>query len=177
MKARSGRFVIMGVSGCGKSHIGRAFAAATGTTFADGDDLHPTSNIEKMSRGEPLNDADRAPWLDQVGAVLDAPGTVVACSALKRDYRDRIAGAAGGQVTFLFLRGRRETLLDRVSSRPGHFMPPSLLDSQLATLEEPGNDERHVTVDIEHPPAEVVARFLAGVDALATEDLPGDRDE
>lgn len=155
-------FVVMGVSGCGKSLIGQAFATAIGARFIDGDSLHPTANIAKMSRGEPLNDTDRAPWLDQVAKALATPGTVVACSALKRKYRDQIRAVAGTPVTFLYLRGQRDTLLARVSARPGHFMPPALLDSQLATLEAPGPDEAHLVADIEQTPAKIVALFRTG---------------
>ncbi len=157
------RYVVMGVCGCGKSHIGQAFAAAIKAKFYDGDTLHPASNIDKMSRGEPLTDADRAPWLEKVGAVLASADTVVACSALKRRYRDRIRAVADTQVTFLFLRGRRETLLNRMASRPGHFMPATLLDSQLATLEVPAGDEDHLVADIEQTPDQIIAIFQAGV--------------
>lgn len=156
------RFVVMGVSGCGKSLIGQRFADAIGATFRDGDDLHPPANIAKMSRGEPLDDTDRAPWLNKVGETLATDGTVVACSALKRTYRDLIRSVAGAPVTFLFLRGRRDTLLHRMSARPGHFMPPALLDSQLATLQPPTRDEPHLVADIEHTPDQIVAIFLAG---------------
>ena len=152
-------YVVMGVSGCGKSLIGAAFADAIGARFIDGDTLHPAANIAKMSRGAPLNDADRAPWLDKVGAALATSGTVVACSALKRAYRDRIRAVAVRPVTFLYLRGQRATLLARVSSRPGHFMPPALLDSQLATLEPPEPEEAHLVADIEQTPAQIVALF------------------
>jgi gluconokinase len=152
------RYVVMGVSGCGKSRIGAEFAQAENLPFTDGDSLHPAANIAKMSRGEPLDDTDRAPWLDRVGQVLQAPG-VVACSALKRIYRDRIRAQAGAPVVFLYLRGQRDTLLQRMAARPGHFMPVSLLDSQLATLEEPGADEAHRVADIEHTPAAIVAAF------------------
>ncbi len=154
-------YVVMGVSGCGKSLIGQAFATAIGAPFIDGDTLHPAANIAKMSRGEPLDDTDRAPWLTRVGQALVPPGTVVACSALKRKYRDQIRAVASTPVTFLYLRGQRDTLLTRVSNRPGHFMPPALLDSQLATLEPPGPDEAHLVADIEQTPGQIVALFRA----------------
>ena len=157
------RYVVMGVSGCGKSLIGADFAAATGARFIDGDDLHPQANIDKMRRGDPLDDKDRAPWLAKVGAALATDNTVIACSALKRSYRDQIRDTAGAPVTFLFLRGARETLLDRMASRPGHFMPPSLLDSQLATLEPPGPDEHSLIQDIEQGPARIVANFVTAI--------------
>ncbi|MEI6098533.1 MAG: gluconokinase [Alphaproteobacteria bacterium] len=161
------RCVVMGVSGCGKSRIGQDFANATGARFVDGDALHPPENIAKMRRGQPLDDLDRAPWLDRVGATLREPDTVVACSALKRRYRDRIRAGAGAPVMFLYLRGRRDTLLHRMTLRPGHFMPVSLLDSQLATLEEPGPDEPHLLADIEQSPQAIVAQFLSGTRALS----------
>ena len=157
------RYVVMGVSGCGKSRIGQDFAMAQGAEFVDGDSLHPPENVAKMRRGEPLDDSDRAPWLDRVGQVLQADDMVVACSALKRIYRDRIRAMAGAPVMFLFLRGKRETLLQRMASRPGHFMPVSLLDSQLATLEPPTADEPHLVADIEQSPAAIVRQFQAGL--------------
>jgi gluconokinase len=156
------RYVVMGTSGCGKSHIGAAFADAIGATFIDGDDLHPETNIAKMSRGEPLNDDDRAPWLDEVGQAL-GPNTVIGCSALKRIYRDRIRENAGEPVVFLYLHGTRDVLLDRVNGRPGHFMPPALLDSQLATLEHPTHDEHHVVANIDMTPDEIVATLVAAI--------------
>jgi gluconokinase len=155
----------MGVSGCGKSLIGLKFARATGAVFIDGDSLHPQANIDKMSRGIPLDDHDRRPWLERVGTELSADNTVVACSALKRAYRDLIRAKAGGKVTFLLLRGTRETLLARMSSRSGHFMPASLLDSQLATLQPPDADEAQLVADIELAPDAIVACFLAGLAA------------
>ncbi len=157
------RLVVMGVSGCGKSLIGQGLAAAIGAQFVDGDSLHPAANIAKMRRGEPLDDSDRAPWLDKIGETLTAKGTVVACSALKRAYRDRIRAVAGAPVTFLYLRGRRDTLMDRMSSRPGHFMPPNLLDSQLAALEPPAPDEPHLVADIENAPDAIIALFQDGL--------------
>lgn len=160
------RCVVMGVSGCGKSRIGADLARAMGATFTDGDSLHPPGNIAKMSRGEPLDDTDRAPWLDRVGQVLQADDTVVACSALRRIYRDRIRVMAGAPVLFLYLRGQRETLLQRMATRPGHFMPVSLLDSQLATLEPPGEDEMHLVADIESRPDAIVRQFQTALSGL-----------
>lgn len=155
-------YVIMGVSGCGKSKIGQAFAKATGAEFFDGDDLHPAENIAKMSRGEPLNDADRAPWLDKVGGQLAQAQEpmVIACSALKRIYRERIRTSAGKPVTFLYLEGTREVLSERMKHRDGHFMPVALLDSQLATLEPPDADELTVKASIDQSPDAVVAELL-----------------
>jgi carbohydrate kinase (thermoresistant glucokinase family) len=142
------RMVVMGVSGCGKTSVGEAIAEALAVQFVDGDDLHPEANKAKMGAGIPLDDEDRWPWLDKVGEVLaGADGAVVACSALKRMYRDRIRAAAPGTV-FVHLNGTRELLWERMSARQNHFMPVSLLDSQLAILEPLQADEAGVTLDI-----------------------------
>lgn len=154
----------MGVSGCGKSTIAERFADRMGLTWEDGDSLHPKSNIDKMSRGEPLQDADRWPWLERVGAQLAGEVDVIACSALKRAYRDRIAETAPG-VTFLFLDGSYEVLSARMKQRTGHFMPAGLLDSQLATLERPDADERAIRVDIDRTPDEIVDLLVARLGA------------
>lgn len=155
----------MGVSGCGKSKIGKGFARVIGARFFDGDDLHPAENIAKMSRGEALTDADRAPWLDRVGKQLAQASepTVIACSALRRIYRDRILENAGRPVTFLYLEGTRAVLSERMKHRDGHFMPVALLDSQLATLEPPGPDENTVKASIDQTPDQVVAELLEGI--------------
>ena len=154
------RIVAMGVSGCGKSLVGSMLADRLGLPFQDGDDLHPQSNIDKMARGTPLTDEDRWPWLDAVGRALADGDKVIACSALKRAYRDRIRDLAG-DVTFVHLSGDRALLLDRMGDRDGHFMPTDLLDSQLATLEPPGPDEDAVTAGIDQPPDQVVAEIMA----------------
>ena len=149
----------MGVSGSGKTTVGAALADALGLPFVDGDALHPAANVAKMAAGIPLDDADRAPWLDAVGAVLAAGPVVVACSALRRVYRDRLRAAAP-ELLLVFLDGSREVLAARMAARPGHFMPASLLDSQLATLERPDPDEHPVTVDIDAPVPEIVASLV-----------------
>ena len=161
------RIVVMGVTSTGKSLIGARLAEAVGGRFVDGDDLHPQANREKMIRGEPLDDRDRAPWLDRIGAALAAGEgtTVVACSALKRAYRDRIRMAAG-QAVFVHLTGPRAVIAERMAERTGHFMPVSLLDSQLATLEPPTPDERTVEVSIDATPTEMMARLLPRLRAL-----------
>lgn len=161
------KFVVMGVSGCGKSMIGAGVARAIGADFIDGDDLHPASNVAKMSAGIPLDDADRAPWLKTVGNTLrDAPGPrVIACSALKRRYRDAIRDAAGGPVVFLHLKGSRAVIGARMQARAGHFMPPALLDSQFAALEPPAPDEDIIEVDIDQTPDAIMAELVAGVNA------------
>ena len=151
-------YVVMGVSGCGKSTVGAAFAAAIGGRFVDGDDLHPPENVAKMSAGVPLTDADRWPWLDRVGGVLTG-GVVVGCSALKRAYRDRIRAVAG-PVRFLHLAGSRDVIAARMAARPGHFMPLGLLDSQFAALEPLAPDEDGVTVDIDQNLRAIVTELL-----------------
>ncbi len=153
------RIVVMGVSGCGKSSVGLALAEALGARFIDGDDLHPEANKAKMAAGIPLNDDDRWPWLDLVGEALAESNTVVACSALKRVYRERILAAAPGTF-FVHLHGTRELLAQRMNARPNHFMPVSLLDSQLNTLEPLGADEPGVMLDIALPIDQLVAAAL-----------------
>ena len=150
----------MGVSGCGKSSVGAALAAATGLRYADGDDLHPAENVAKMRRGEALTDADRAPWLALVGAAL-TPGTIIGCSALKRAYRQVITTTAGAPVLFIHLSGSRDLIAARMQARQGHFMPPALLDSQFATLEPPGPEESALTVDIAQPLPHLIADIRA----------------
>lgn len=137
----------MGVSGSGKTTVGIALAAALGVPFLDADDLHPVANVAKMAAGVALTDDDRMPWLALVGAELaSAPaGLVIACSALKRLYREAIL-AAEPAVRFVFLEGSRALLESRVQHRHGHFMPASLLDSQLATLEPLAPHEPGITV-------------------------------
>jgi carbohydrate kinase (thermoresistant glucokinase family) len=144
--------VLMGVSGCGKTVVAERLVARLGWPFQEGDALHPPANVAKMHAGTPLTDDDRWPWLDAVAAWIDsrlaAGGNgIVTCSALKRAYRDRIIGARAG-VRLVYLRGDRDLLAARIGARRGHFMPASLLDSQLATLEPPGADEHPIVVDV-----------------------------
>jgi gluconokinase len=144
--------VVMGVSGTGKSTVGIALAVALGVPFCEGDDLHPHANVDKMSAGTPLTDEDRWPWLDRVGAWLaahDGAG-VASCSALRRVYRDRLRAAAP-DTAFILLDADASTLCARLLARHGHFMPASLLDSQLATLERPAPDERALILDATQP--------------------------
>jgi gluconokinase len=158
------KIVVMGVSGCGKSTVGAALAARLGAVFMDGDDLHPAANIAKMSRGEPLTDDDRWPWLTQVAQVLRGEGIrIVGCSALKQIYRDHIGQGADGPVTFVHLSGARGVIEARMKARSGHFMPPALLDSQFATLEPPRADEAALTVDIDQPFDAVIDAIIAGL--------------
>lgn len=154
------RIVVMGVSGCGKSSVGAALAVALVAQFRDADDLHPAANVEKMRAGEALTDADRWPWLDRVaGCLRDEAPVVVACSALRRAYRDRLRDGAGGRVQFVHLSGSRALIAARMAGRVGHYMPPALLDSQFATLEPPGPEEA-VSVGIENPVPAIVAEVL-----------------
>lgn len=164
------KYVIMGVSGSGKSSVGEALSAAIGAPYIDGDDLHPAENIAKMSAGTPLTDADRWPWLDRVGNTLAAhDGTVIiGCSALKRIYRDRIREAAAGPVTFLHLAGPKALIAERMKHRSGHFMPGSLLDSQYQALEPPGADEQAVTVSIDQPLTAIVAEITVAIQGVRT---------
>ena len=159
------RVVVMGVSGSGKSTIGALIADALGVPFLDADALHPRSNIEKMAAGHPLTDADRWPWLAVVGRRLAAAGesgAVIACSALKRSYRDAIAAQAP-DVVFVHLDGPAHVLGRRLEGRSGHFMPPSLLTSQLAALEPLGRGERGTTVDISGAVPDVVRTAVRGI--------------
>ena len=156
------RLVLMGVAGCGKSAVGAALAPQLRAVYRDGDDLHPPDNIAKMSRGAPLTDADRWPWLTLVGQALAGKGRVIiGCSALKRSYRSHITKAAGGPVRFIHLSGSRAVIEARMAARTGHFMPPALLASQFATLEPPGPDEMAVTVDTDQPLQAVVDEVIA----------------
>lgn len=152
----------MGVCGCGKTTVGRLLARSLGCTFIDGDDLHPTANIRKMAAGTPLTDADRRPWLERVRACIDEARAscrpvVVACSALKTSYR-RILGTEATDVLLVFLHGSEELLQERLEARPGHFMPPGLLASQLETLEVP---RRCLALDVTAPPDALVEQVLA----------------
>jgi gluconokinase len=141
--------VVMGVSGCGKSTVGTRLAQRLGATFLDADDFHPPANVERMRQGIALTDAERAPWLDALAARLAAAdeSVVLACSALKRSYRDALRKGAPA-LTLVHLTGSPALLAERIGARPGHYMPPTLLPSQLATLEPPGADEHAITLDV-----------------------------
>ncbi|MBJ8340279.1 gluconokinase [Antrihabitans sp. YC3-6] len=154
--------VVMGVSGTGKSTVATALAEHFGWQLQEGDDLHPKANIAKMAGGQPLDDNDRWPWLqliaDWIGAHIDS-GTsgIVTCSALKRTYRDVLRRDG---VVFVYLEGSEELLRGRMESRTGHFMPASLLTSQLHTLEPPQSDEAAITVDIDQTEDELTAAII-----------------
>lgn len=155
----------MGVSGSGKSTIGPALARALGVGYVEGDAHHPPENVKLMAAGIPLTDDHRAGWLRSLATQIRAAkkagaGLVISCSALKRSYRDTLRAEAA-DLRFVFLRGDRTLLTQRLAARKGHFMPASLLDSQLATLEEPGHDENAWVCDIAESPGEIVASLVA----------------
>lgn len=154
--------VVMGVSGSGKSTVGAALAGRLRVPFEDADDLHPPENIAKMSRGEALDDSDRWPWLERIGEWLVAhqDGGVMACSALKRKYRDQLRHHLSA-VEFLHLEGGRDLIEKRQASRPGHFMPASLLTSQFQTLEPLAPDEHGVVVEVVGSVDQILEGYLA----------------
>jgi gluconokinase len=161
--------VVMGVSGAGKSTVGERLAQRLERAFIEGDSLHPPQNVEKMKHGTPLADADRIPWLNAIAARIDAARAahrpvVITCSALKRAYRARLSGGRN-DVGFVYLKGSKELIAGRLAVRPDHFMPPQLLDSQLAALEEPAPDESAIAVTIDPAPEEIVEKILAMVAA------------
>jgi len=159
-------FIVMGVTGAGKSTVGAALARALGAEFVEGDDFHPPENRARMSAGVPLTDADRAGWLRALAARLaraqdEGRGLVVSCSALKRAYRDVLRAAA--PVRFVFLEGDRPLIAERVAGRSGHFMSPALLESQFATLEVPAPDEEAWRFDVATPPDEIVLEVVGRI--------------
>ncbi len=155
--------IVMGVSGSGKSTVGALLAERLSVPMAEADEFHPAANIAKMTAGTPLTDEDRWPWLEAIAAWItergrDA-GAVVTCSALKHTYRDLLS-RADANVWFLHLDGDRALLAERMGTRSGHFMPPALLDSQLADLEPLKADEPGIRVDVANTPAEIVATTI-----------------
>lgn len=164
---RAAAIIVMGVSGSGKSTIGALLAERLGWPFADADGFHPPENVAKMAAGTPLTDADRWPWLDAIAAHIDAARkagqpVVVACSALRRAYRDRLR-AGHGDLLFLHLSGAPEVIAARQAARQGHFMPPSLMASQFATLEDTVAEPDAVTVSVKASPHEVVNAAMAAI--------------
>jgi gluconokinase len=155
--------VVMGVSGSGKSTVGAALAQRLRVPFADADDFHPPANIAKMTAGEALDDDDRYPWLEAIGEWLArhcVDGGVMSCSALKRKYRDQLRRHCP-DVEFLHLSGTAEVIGRRQASRPGHFMPASLLASQFATLEPLGSDERGIAIDVDQNIDSIVDNYVS----------------
>ena len=163
--------VVMGVSGSGKSTVGALLADKLGLPYRDGDDLHPQANIDKMAGGIPLNDDDRWPWLAEVGQWLaDRPaGGIIGCSSLKRSYRDAIRAAAPDSV-FVHVHGEYDLLHQRMNDRPGHFMPASMLDSQMSTLEKLEEDEVGHTFDIVDTPSDIVDDAADWLTSIGTSD-------
>lgn len=162
----------MGVSGSGKSTVGSLLAQALGRPFLEGDQFHDAAAVAKMSAGRPLNDEDRWPWLDRLGAALKADlasgGAVAACSALKRAYRERLDRAVGGRAAFVLLDADRGELARRLAERPDHFMPPALLDSQLQSLERPTPEERALTLAAGPSPARLCDAAYRWLQSLPT---------
>lgn len=161
---KPGVLVLMGVSGCGKTTVAAILASRLGWPFEEGDALHPQANIEKMAAGRPLSDVDRWPWLAKVADWVDerldvGDNGVITCSALKRSYRDMINRRGSGLI-FVYLAGSKETIAARLAARQGHFMRATLLDSQLADLEEPAADEPAIRVDIGPPAAEIAEQIM-----------------
>lgn len=161
----TGLYVIMGVSGSGKTTIGAQLARELDIEFVEGDDLHPADNVKRMAAGIPLTDDDRRGWLLAIGARLRESrragvGLVVSCSALKRSYRDLLRSVGEADMRFVYLAGSRTLIAERLAQRRGHFMPGSLLESQLAILEEPSSDEAAWVCDIGETPDTIVADLV-----------------
>lgn len=161
--------VVMGVSGSGKTAVGSRLAQRLGYAFRDADDFHPPENVARMRSGQPLDDAHRGPWLDRLAALVDESiatrqGVVLACSALARRYRDRM-GTGRPEVRLVHLDGDEAVIRQRLQDRAGHFMPATLLASQLAALEKPTVDEAAITVEIAAPPDQIVERIVAALES------------
>jgi gluconokinase len=164
--------VVMGVAGSGKTTLAARLAEKLGIPFVEGDSLHPAANVKKMASGIPLTDDDRWPWLEAIGERMEVErvtghGVVVACSALKRAYRDCLRTHVHGKIHFFLLDGSRQLISDRMKQRKGHFMPPALLDSQFATLERPAPDEHATVLDISHTIPSLVTEAVRSVTAEA----------
>jgi carbohydrate kinase (thermoresistant glucokinase family) len=158
--------ILMGTTGSGKTTVGRELAQRLGWRFVDGDDFHPAANIAKMSRNQPLDDADRAPWLASLrraidGWIANGESIVLACSALKRIYRQQLE--AGPEVRIVYLKGSYQLIESRVRLRPHHFARAGLLASQFADLEEPAADEGVITVSVEPPPGGIAAAIVSAL--------------
>ena len=170
MQQTPSRLVVMGVSGCGKSTLGRMLAARLGVRFVEGDELHSPANVAKMAAGQALTDADRAEWLHALSAILaeardQHQGVVVACSALKKVYRNILRQGAADAL-FVHLQGSESVLMQRMQQRPTHYMPPSLLQSQLAILESPEADEAALTLDVMTLPEQQCQQVIAHLQTL-----------
>jgi gluconokinase len=160
--------VIFGVCGCGKSTIGRLLASRLNSLFLEGDAFHPKTNIEKMSANVPLTDEDRIPWLANLGKTLGESAranglAIAACSALKKKYRDQLIEAAQMPISFLYMKGSQELIAGRMAERTDHFMPVGLLESQIATLEPPTEEEHVIICPINQSPEQIVENALVGL--------------
>jgi gluconokinase len=164
VSAEKTALIVMGVAGSGKSTVARVLADELGWAFAEADDFHPPANVAKMSAGIPLTDEDRRPWLEDIRAWIDATpaNAVITCSALRKSYRN-VLRRAHARVRVVYLAGSVEQLSARIGARTDHFMPASMLASQLATLEPPGSDEDAVEIGIDGTPAEIAARALSAL--------------
>ena len=162
--------VVMGVSGSGKSTVGAALAQRLRVPFADADDFHPPANVVKMTAGHPLDDGDRLPWLESIGEWLElhSDGGVMSCSALKRKYRDQLRRHCA-DIDFLHLAGTVETIGRRQASRPGHFMPATLLASQFETLEPLEPDEHGIAIDVDQSIDSIIESYVSTTGSHATE--------
>ena len=168
--------IVFGVSGAGKTTIGKRLAGELGWKFYEGDDFHPAANIEKMRSGHPLTDEDRKPWLAKLRKLIEREtsskrNAVVACSALKRKYRDYLR--VGPEVRFVFLRGDRKLIEKQLKQRRGHFMDPHLLDSQFRDLEEPQPDEGTIVIELGRSPADLVKEIRTKLFAKSSEHFQG----
>lgn len=154
-------YVLMGVSGCGKTTVGKKLAGDLNLPFYDADDFHPEDNVNKMESGVPLNDDDRYPWLEILSENIAkwnrSKGAVLACSALKKSYRDHLRKGNQDRVTFIYLKGARELIYHRLKNREEHYMPSSLLDSQFETLEEP---EHAITISVDSDPENIIIEIM-----------------
>ena len=158
--------VVMGVAGCGKSTLGLELARSLGAPFLEGDEFHPPANVEKMRAGTPLVDEDRIGWLDALGSEIgrlaaEGKSVVASCSALKKKYREQLTAVSKQPILFVFVDGPRAVIAERMAKRQGHYMPLSLLDSQLATLEPPGTEERCIRVSLEKTLDAMLAETLS----------------
>ncbi len=170
--------VVMGVSGSGKTTVAALLAARLGWRYREGDDLHPSENVEKMRGGTPLTDADRLPWLHRIAEEIDGWGAqgeegVLTCSALKRSYRDTIIGDR--PVVLVYLKGSQDLIARRMAARHEHFMPTALLASQFATLQEPTSDERPIVVDVGSQPEEIADRIVLELEFRSREHAAASR--
>jgi gluconokinase len=174
-EGKSKAIIVMGVSGAGKSSVAELLAQRLQCAFVEGDRLHPQANVDKMAKGIPLTDDDRWPWLDVIGEKLQEARTrgediVLTCSSLKKVYRDKLRASGGEPLYFVFLKGAPEVLAQRMGERKGHFMPSSLLQSQLATLESPEGESAVVTVDIDATVERIVQAAINDLSKLWREE-------